>query len=302
MRGTRMKIAWMGLILVAFGCGAGEDRDEDPCLDQDCSNHGACRVVSGGAACDCDAGYHVQGLACLEDAADACLGVTCSGHGTCVKDGGSAICDCDAGYHAEDLACVQDAPDACLGVTCSGHGTCVKDGGSAVCDCDAGYHAEGLACLEDATDWPPEIDDLFSAEAGCLLPDCDEDGDAGFQPEGIWTSTVTCLESNCSRMIQGTDARAKPGSVAVEHGIVMGLFRGTCGFDENDNHTQTAHDSTVVSCEQHDEMMDIVSFQIAILHFEGDTASGQAHVFLTGVPNMAGGDCDFLMDVLYEKE
>ncbi|HOX44158.1 MAG TPA: glycoside hydrolase family 44 protein [Myxococcota bacterium] len=120
----------------------------DPCDGVTCSGHGACQVDGGVAACQCDSGYHTQGLDCVSDA-DPCDGVTCSGHGACQVNGGVAACQCEAGFHAVGLTCVADA-DPCDGVTCSGHGACQVNGGVAACQCEAGFHAVGLTCVADA--------------------------------------------------------------------------------------------------------------------------------------------------------
>ena len=36
---------------------------------------------TGTPRCECDPGFHAEGLQCIEDQADPCEGVTCSGHG-----------------------------------------------------------------------------------------------------------------------------------------------------------------------------------------------------------------------------
>ena len=113
-----------------------------------CSGHGTCSVVNGKAQCDCETGFHSQGLSCVSDS-DPCDGVTCSGHGTCSVVDNQAQCTCDSGYRAQGIECVADDP--CGGVDCSGHGTCSVVNGNAQCDCDQGYHADGLACVDDAT-------------------------------------------------------------------------------------------------------------------------------------------------------
>jgi hypothetical protein len=123
------------------------DGPPDPCAGVDCGAHGHCVDNGGQAACDCDPGYHADGLTCVED--DPCAGVNCSGHGDCLVDGSNnPYCDCDAGYHADGLTCVEDDP--CAGVNCSGHGDCLVDGSNnPYCDCDTGYTAQGLFCVED---------------------------------------------------------------------------------------------------------------------------------------------------------
>jgi hypothetical protein len=67
-------------------------------------------VHQGKAKCNCESGYHPEGLECIQDA-DPCEDVTCSGHGTCVVDKGNPTCQCDPGYHPEGLECLPD--DSC---------------------------------------------------------------------------------------------------------------------------------------------------------------------------------------------
>jgi hypothetical protein len=141
-------LSLFSLLPTLFIAACGEDGNEqDPCDGVTCSGHGTCVVDGDSASCDCNDGYHADGLRCVADD-DPCDGVTCSGHGDCVVEGTEAGCDCDDGYHAQELECVADA-DPCDGVTCSGHGTCEVEGTEARCECNYGYHAEGLECVED---------------------------------------------------------------------------------------------------------------------------------------------------------
>lgn len=48
------------------GVDAGGDAG-DPCQGVTCSGHGTCQVRGGQAACDCENGYHPQGLSCVSD-------------------------------------------------------------------------------------------------------------------------------------------------------------------------------------------------------------------------------------------
>ena len=86
------------------------DSATDPCFGVTCTGHGTCVVQDDAASCDCDQGYHAQGLECLSDT-DPCQDVDCSGHGTCDASGGTAVCHCADGYHALGLECVQDIHD-----------------------------------------------------------------------------------------------------------------------------------------------------------------------------------------------
>lgn len=82
--------------------------DSDPCQGVTCSGYGTCSVSGQTATCQCNNGYHAQGLDCVADA-NPCQGVTCSGHGTCSASGGTATCQCDTGYHVVGLTCVQNS-------------------------------------------------------------------------------------------------------------------------------------------------------------------------------------------------
>lgn len=188
-------IVMCSVLFVFGGCGGGGDNGDGPCKDVDCSGHGDCVEAAGAASCDCDSGYHAEGLSCVED--DPCAGVTCSGHGTCIDNQGTAECQCETGYHAEGLTCVADDP--CAGVTCSGHGTCILAGGIAVCDCDAGYHhVTGPDCVADG---PCDGVDC-SGHGTCVdnqgTPECQCDQD--YHADGLrcLPDVDPCLNETCS--------------------------------------------------------------------------------------------------------
>ncbi len=77
--------------------------EPDPCEAVDCSGHGTCSVQDDQPSCECDTGYLVDGLSCVED---PCHEVDCSGHGTCSVDAGTAVCSCDRGYTDDATACI----------------------------------------------------------------------------------------------------------------------------------------------------------------------------------------------------
>jgi EGF domain-containing protein len=163
----------------------------DPCDGVDCSGHGKCKKDNNDQAfCECDQGYHAQGLNCLEDVVDPCEGVGCSGHGTCVtSNDDQAKCECDQGYHAEGLECIEDDP--CQGIDCSGHGTCIPDAeGDPSCKCDEGYQAEGLECVLESVCSPGVLreDALNNGEiilAGVHLPESTPIADILADPVGF---------------------------------------------------------------------------------------------------------------------
>ncbi len=149
-----MKMKYFLMCLAVCACSGGDsdsgaDAGQDPCAGVTCSDHGSCVVGPDGAKCECDSGYHAEGLSCVEDGTvGPCYGIECSGHGLCVDVAGSPVCQCDSDYHAEGLSCVENPVDPCLGVSCSSHGQCVNQDGVAACDCDDGYEAVGLECQE----------------------------------------------------------------------------------------------------------------------------------------------------------
>lgn len=148
----------------------------DPCAGVDCGAHGVCVVNSGSPVCDCDTGYHAEGLSCVEDP-HPCDGVDCSNHGTCLVDSNdNPYCDCDAGYEPQGLFCVE-SNDPCAGQTCSGHGTCMAWDGEPVCACDSDYtpsSSAGLDCVSTDT----------VCVGGAINYDYDNDGtvDTWFEP------------------------------------------------------------------------------------------------------------------------
>lgn len=193
-----MKMRYLLVCLTLSACSYGGDPDKgsdagtDPCEGVTCSYHGTCFMGPGGAECECDQGYHPEGLSCVEDGTTGpCHEVTCSGHGQCVDNNGTPECRCDAGYHAEGLACVENPNDPCAGVTCSGHGQCVDNNGTPSCQCEGGYHPVGLACIADAD---PCQGVTCSGHGVCVnnagIPQCDCDD--GYEADGL-----ACVETLC---------------------------------------------------------------------------------------------------------
>jgi len=104
-------------------CASGYHREntlcvkDNPCNGVTCSNHGVCKLDSlGNPKCECDSGYHSDGLNCISDN-NPCDGVGCSAHGKCVVQRDGAVCICDEGYSPGDasgLTCVPTS-QVCVG-------------------------------------------------------------------------------------------------------------------------------------------------------------------------------------------
>jgi len=69
------------------------------CDGVDCG-FGDCVDVGGAAACDCDPGYHAEGLACVEDVpVDPCDTTVCGANATCDQ----GVCICNVGYEGDPV-------------------------------------------------------------------------------------------------------------------------------------------------------------------------------------------------------
>jgi len=69
------------VLVMAAGCGDDDGDTNDNsnvsvCDGVDCGPHGSCVDDEGQAACDCDTGYHAEGLTCVEDAGNAAPTIT----------------------------------------------------------------------------------------------------------------------------------------------------------------------------------------------------------------------------------
>ena len=149
-------------------------------------------------------------------------------------------------------------------------------------------------------DWPPSIDDLYDEGGGddrCLVPSCDEGGDPGFDPSGQWVRTLTTTASDCSDFIAGVDPRAVVGNEEVEEPAPLDTYTGTCAIDGERNTIGAALGGIQATCSSSLQQLDVVSYETAVITFSGGTGTGVARVYLTNVPDIAGGDCTLTFDV-----
>jgi len=72
------------------------DAQTNPCDGVDCGPHGTCEVSGSTSSCNCETGYHADGLSCVQDQ-DPCQGVTCGSNAHCA----SGACVCDDGYQGD---------------------------------------------------------------------------------------------------------------------------------------------------------------------------------------------------------
>ena len=155
-----MKFIFILLVISLFMFTSCDPDTVSPCKDITCSDHGKCEDDTGRAVCDCDSGYHQDGLLnCISDSTGCNPG--CESYEVCIAD----ECKLRDGYCGVQEDCTGDQTcdanhqcrgavnDPCKGVDC-GEGSCIASGygyaSEARCDCNAGYHPEGLKCIKDS--------------------------------------------------------------------------------------------------------------------------------------------------------
>ena len=107
------------LVCTAGTCAA------DPCASLTCSGHGSCAVVSGTAACTCDAGYNGVGTECL-----AAPGTMCGETSDCDSSACNATAVCGGGTSAGGVcACLCTVASDCTSGCCH----LLADGSANVC-------------------------------------------------------------------------------------------------------------------------------------------------------------------------
>ena len=130
-----------------------------PCAASPCQGQReVCADADGGFVCNCVAGAHREGQACVADTVCSAA-TTCSGRGACTGAGLQCQCemayagpnctDCQTGHHRESGACVANTacnPNPC---TATNRTRCEAAGAAHTCQCDVGYKDVSGSCLLD---------------------------------------------------------------------------------------------------------------------------------------------------------
>jgi hypothetical protein len=149
-------LALCGLVLTVSvaGCPGGEE-PRDPCEGVVCGA-GHCVAHGEQAACECDSGYHPEGLTCVKDGQpprNPCDPNPCMPpRGQCSNVDGGAVCGCDPGTQEGDGGvCFTPTPCNPNPCTTPNKTDCSVSGGLPVCSCVPGYVPEGEGCKPEPT-------------------------------------------------------------------------------------------------------------------------------------------------------
>ncbi|WP_224367490.1 PPC domain-containing protein [Hyalangium versicolor] len=137
-------------VVTLSGCPGEEPPVSDPCEGIVCGL-GRCVASDGQATCECDRGYHADGLTCVKDnepPPNPCEPNPCvqPGRGQCSSVNGGAVCSCDPGKQEEDGVCVTPHPCEPNPCTTPNKTDCSVSNGQPVCSCVSGYVPEGEEC------------------------------------------------------------------------------------------------------------------------------------------------------------
>ncbi len=118
----------------------------NPCDGVTCSNHGNCIIENGLATCNCESGYYLDNLECLQE--DLCKDIVCE-NGFCNLNSGQ--CECSIGYQPiSETECELIKGCNPLFIDCGEHGNCVDDiENDFWCECDSNYYYNGAICVLD---------------------------------------------------------------------------------------------------------------------------------------------------------
>ncbi|MFK7998045.1 MAG: hypothetical protein AB8H86_00560, partial [Polyangiales bacterium] len=198
--------------------------EPNPCEDPERMR---CEVYDERAVCECNAGTHAEGDACVIDV--VCSDTSCDGHGVCSMSEGVIECECELGfggercegcdetngYHADGVGgCTTDVclPNLCVEPMRT---VCIDDAGTPRCQCDAGAHEEDGRCVADETCEASTCSGHGSCtvtmgRAECM---CDVEWDdgaecaecaAGYHADGAGGCTMdACLPNPCDEPLMG---------------------------------------------------------------------------------------------------
>ena len=142
---SRSLLPWFFVLALLPIAACGGDGDGDACKGVSCSGQGTCIEVDGDPVCQCNIGFHADGIECKPD---ACRPFDCV-FGYCKDPANSPECvcnegyvgdscnQCDEGYVLDGVRCVLAG--GCEADSCGNHGTCREDGPGFVCDCHQGW-------------------------------------------------------------------------------------------------------------------------------------------------------------------
>ncbi len=162
-----------------------------------CNVNATCTDETFGFSCHCNAGWHGDGVKCVDD--NECHGQgsgnDCSINATCTNTVGSFTCACKPGYHGDGVTCTDD--NECTGQgtgnNCSANATCINLPGTFQCACNVGYTGNGVTCTDVNECLGEGLGNNCSSDAHCTntIGSFTCACNAGFGGDG-----VNCLDLN----------------------------------------------------------------------------------------------------------
>ncbi|MDY7229149.1 pre-peptidase C-terminal domain-containing protein [Hyalangium rubrum] len=155
LKSTFLALCALAFTLSIAGCSGGEE-PLNPCEGLTCGA-GRCIDDAGRAACECDSGYHAEGLTCVKDnepPKNPCEPNPCiqPNRGVCHNVSGQAVCECNPGtQEGPGGACIIPSPCEPNPCTQPNKTDCSVSNGQAVCACVSGYVPDGEACKPEQT-------------------------------------------------------------------------------------------------------------------------------------------------------
>jgi hypothetical protein len=150
-------------------------------------------------------------------------------------------------------------------------------------------------------DWPPALESLFDPIAQeCVVPECDESGDPGFDPSGSWWRTLTTMASNCPDIVEAVEPLAVVGNVDEQSRTIDGI-QGTCQYDREGVHLGTVLRGSIARCQRLPAPLDATKYETGLAEFEGDTGVGVVRVYVRELIGTEDG-CEIDLDVHYQRE
>ncbi len=229
--------------------------DTDLCKNLNCPEHSECIIDNNLAKCECDDGYHLDGLQCIKDD-DLCQVVVCDDWNIC--NPGTGQCGPREGRCNEQADCSESQfcdlthtciENPCNGKDCAGHGRCEVINEEATCICEDGYEGAFDNCydIDECKDGISNCSENATCEntQGSYTCTCNE----GYTGDGIVCNPEDlCLDVICD---EWEECNPETGSCDFKDGRCA--IQTDCLQSQvcNSSHTCVENLCNVIDCSGH---------------------------------------------------